>query len=154
MTSKNWFIPEKQIEAVQRDLQQAIAKEYFPEFFDQIKQELTNAMDKYIGEHLDGMSVDYDFNTTFEIDDNKAIGYIEIDVGKLKGTHEQHVRSHTRKGHQVTGHTRVLTDQAVFLDGDKTITSDTIPDKVIIESILAPVIEEYSDDKVTEADAE
>ena len=152
MTQKDWSINPKENEAFLRDLKQEIAKKYWPEFFDQIKAEISAKIDSYIGEHLEGMTVTYDLNTHFETNDSESIGYIEIDVGKIEGEHQQHVRSHRRQGRQVEGHTRTLKDQAIFKDGEKTITSDTIPDNIILKEFLAPVLDEWLEENLTEDD--
>jgi hypothetical protein len=98
------------------------------------------------------MTVSYDLNTHFETNDSESIGYIEIDISKIEGEHQQHVRGHKRQGKQVEGHTRILKDQAVFTDGDKTITSDTIPDNIILKEFLAPVLDEWLEENLTEDD--
>ena len=152
MAQKDWSINPKENEAFLRDLKQEIAKKYWPEFFDQIKAEISAKIDSYIGEHLEGMTVTYDLNTHFETNDSESIGYIEIDVGKIEGEHQQHVRSHRRQGRQVEGHTRTLKDQAIFKDGEKTITSDTIPDNIILKEFLAPVLDEWLEENLTEDD--
>ena len=152
MTQKDWSINPKEHETFLRDFKQEIAKKYWPEFFDQVKAEISAKIDNYIGEHLAGMTVNYDLNTHFETNDSESIGYIEIDVGKIEGEHKQHVRSHRRKGKQVEGHIRTLKDQAVFKDGEKTITSDTIPDNIILKEFLAPVLDEWLEENLTEDD--
>ena len=153
MTQENeWSIDEKSKELFIKEFKQEIAKAYFEELFNEIKPELYSTMDQYIGEHLDGMDVTRDFNTRFEITDAESVGYIQVDVGKIEGEHKQHVRGHRRKGKQVEGHTRTLKDQAVFKDGEKTITSDTIPNNIILKEILAPVLNEYLEDELTEDD--
>jgi len=152
MAQKDWSINPKENEAFLRDLKQEIAKKYWPEFFDQIKAEISANIDKYIGEHLEGMTVNYDLNTHFETNDSESIGYVEIDIGKIEGEHQPHVRSHKRLGKQVEGHTRILKDQAVFTDGEKTITSDTIPDNIILKEFLAPVLDEWLEENLTEDD--
>ena len=152
MAQKDWSINPKENEAFLRDLKQEIAKKYWPEFFDQIKAEISANIDKYIGEHLEGMTVNYDLNTHFETNDSESIGYVEIDIGKIEGEHKQHVRGHKRKGKQVAGHIRTLKDQAIFKDGEKTITSDTIPDNIILKEFLAPVLDEWLEENLTEDD--
>ena len=152
MAQKDWSINPKENEAFLRDLKQEIAKKYWPEFFDQIKAEISAKIDSYIGEHLEGMTVTYDLNTHFETNDSESIGYIEIDIGKIEGEHQQHVRGHKRQGKQVEGHIRTLKDQAVFKDGEKTITSDTIPDNIILKEFLAPVLDEWLEENLTEDD--
>ena len=153
MTQQNeWSIDDKSKELFIKELKQEIAKAYFEELFNEIKPELYSTMDQYIGEHLDGMDVTRDFNTRFEITDAESVGYIQVDVGKIEGEHKQHVRSHRRKGKQVEGHTRTLKDQAVFKDGEKTITSDTIPDNIILKEFLAPVLDEWLEENLTEDD--
>ena len=152
MTQKDWSINPKEHETFLRDFKQEIAKKYWPEFFDQVKAEISAKIDNYIGEHLAGMTVNYDLNTHFETNDSESIGYIEIDISKIEGEHQQHVRGHKRKGKQVEGHIRILKDQAVFKDGEKTITSDTIPNNIILKEVLAPVLNEYLEDELTEDD--
>ena len=153
MTQQNeWSIDDKSKELFIKELKQEIAKAYFEELFNEIKPEISSQMDQYIGEHLDGMSVTHDINTRFEITDAESVGYIQVDVGKIEGEHKQHVRSHKRKGKQVEGHTRILKDQAIFKDGEQTITSDTIPNNIILKEILAPVLNEYLEDELTEDD--
>ena len=126
MAQKDWSINPKENEAFLRDLKQEIAKKYWPEFFDQIKAEISANIDKYIGEHLEGMTVNYDLNTHFETNDSESIGYVEIDIGKIEG--------------------------AIFKDGEKTITSDTIPDNIILKEFLAPVLDEWLEENLTEDD--
>ena len=153
MTQQNeWSIDDKSKELFIKELKQEIAKAYFEELFNEIKPEIYSKMDQYIGEHLDGMSVNHDLNTHYEINDSESVGYIEIDVGKIEGEHKQHVRSHRRQGRQVEGHTRTLKDQAIFKDGEKTITSDTIPDNIILKEFLAPVLDEWLEENLTEDD--
>ena len=153
MTQQNeWSIDDKSKELFIKELKQEIAKAYFEELFNEIKPELYSQMDQYIGEHLDGMDVTRDFNTHYEITDAESVGYIQVDVGKIEGEHKQHVRGHRRQGRQVEGHTRTLKDQAIFKDGEKTITSDTIPNNIILKEILAPVLNEYLEDELTEDD--
>ena len=153
MTQQNeWSIDDKSKELFIKELKQEIAKAYFEELFNEIKPEISSQMDQYIGEHLDGMSVTHDINTRFEITDAESVGYIQIYIGKIEGEHKQHVRGHKRKGKQVAGHIRTLKDQAIFKDGEKTITSDTIPDNIILKEFLAPVLDEWLEENLTEDD--
>jgi len=95
--------------------------------------------------------VTYDFNMNFEIDDNNAIGYIEVDFSPITGDHEVRVRTHQRRGRQIKGHSRTLSNQATFtLEDGSVITSETIPEEILIKEIIYPVIQEYSDDTLAD----
>ena len=135
-----------EIEQFKQQVTNRVAEEYFPELFAELEEKITKRMDNWLGEKLPGQMVTYDFNMNFEIDDNNSIGYIEVDFSPITGEHELRVRSHKRKGRQVQGHTRTLTDQATFeLEDGSIITSDRIPDEILIKEIIYPVIQEYSD---------
>ena len=140
-----------EVEQFKQQMTNKAAEEYFPELFDEIEGKLTQRIDAWLGENLPGQMVTYDFNMNFEIDDTQAIGYVEIDFSPVTGEHELKVRSHKRKGKQVQGHTRTLTDQANFkLPDGSTITSDRIPEEILLNEIIYPVMQEYSDDDLAE----
>jgi len=143
-----------EVEQFKQQVTSKVAEEYFPELFDELEEKLTQRIDSWLGENLPGQMVTYDFNMNFEIDDNNAMGYVEIDFSPVTGEHELRVRSHKRKGKQVQGHTRTLTDQANFkLPDGSTITSDRIPEEILLNEIIYPVMQEYSDDDLAEAAA-
>ena len=52
-----------EVETFNKQVGAEVAKQYYPDFFSELKQELNNALDKYIGEHLSGMEVNYDIHT-------------------------------------------------------------------------------------------
>jgi len=140
-----------EIEQFKQQVTNRVAEEYFPELFAELEEKITKRMDNWLGEKLPGQMVTYDFNMNFEIDDNDAIGYIEVDFSSITGEHEVQVRTHTRNGRQVQGHSRTLTDQATFeLEDGSVITSDRIPDEILIKEIIYPVIQEYSDDTLAD----
>ena len=135
-----------EIEQFKQQVTNRVAEEYFPELFDELEEKIIKRIDNWLGEKLPGQMVTYDFNMNFEIDDNNAIGYIEVDFSPITGEHEMHVRTHTRNGRQVQGHTRTLTDQATFeLEDGSIITSDRIPEEILLKEIIYPVMQEYSD---------
>ena len=140
-----------EVEQFKQQVTSKVAEEYFPELFDELEEKLTQRIDSWLGENLPGQMVTYDFNMNFEIDDNNAIGYIEVDFSPITGEHEMHVRTHTRNGRQVQGHTRTLTAQATFeLEDGSVITSDRIPEEILLNEIIYPVMQEYSDDDLAE----
>ena len=141
------MVESAEIEQFKQQMVNRVAEEYFPTLFDELEQKITDRIDNWLGEKLPGQTVTYDFNMNFEITDQEAIGNIEVDFSSIKGEHEVLVRTHTRNGHQVQGHTRTLVDQATFTLADgSVITSDRIPDEILIKEILYPVLQEYSDD--------
>ena len=140
-----------EIEQFKQQVTNRVAEEYFPELFAELEEKIIKRMDNWLGEKLPGQMVTYDFNMNFEIDDNNSIGYIEVDFSPITGEHEVQVRTHTRNGRQVQGHSRTLTDQATFeLEDGSVITSDRIPDEILIKEIIYPVIQEYSDDTLAD----
>ena len=121
-----------------------VAKQYYPDFFDELKRELETALDKYIGESLAGMEVTYDIHTEFQISGTDNSGFIEIDISEMKGEHTEHVRSYSRKGRQVKGHSRTQKDQAAFkIDENNTVTDGTIPEEILLKQIVYPVLQAY-----------
>ena len=133
-----------EVEQFKQQMTNKVAEEYFPELFDEIEGKLTQRIDAWLGENLPGQTVTYDFNMNFE-----------IDFSPVTGEHELKVRSHKRKGKQVQGHTRTLTDQANFkLPDGSTITSDRIPEEILLNEIIYPVMQEYSEDDLAEAGSE
>ena len=140
-----------EIEQFKQQVTNRVAEEYFPELFDELEEKIVKRIENWLGEKLPGLMVTYDFNMNFEIDDNNSIGYIEVDFSPITGEHEVQVRRHTRNGRQVQGYSRTLTDQATFeLEDGSTITSDRIPEEILIKEIIYPVIQEYSDDTLAD----
>ena len=142
-------MPEKESAEIEQFKQQVVnrvAEEYFPTLFDELEQKIGKRIENWLGEKLPGQTVTYDFNMNFEITNQDSIGYIEVDFSPITGEHEVQVRTHTRNGRQIKGHSRTLIDQATFeLDDGSVITSDRIPEEILLKEIIYPVIQEYSD---------
>ena len=121
-----------------------VAKQYYPDFFEELKGEISSALDAYIGEHLSGMEVNYDIHTEFQISGTDNSGFIEIDIGEMQGEHTEHVRSYRRKGRQVKGHNRTQKNQAAFkIDENNTVTDGTIPEEILLKQIVYPILQAY-----------
>ena len=134
----------REVETFNKQVGAEVAKQYYPDFFSELKQELNNALDKYIGEHLSGMEVNYDIHTEFSVSGTENSGFIEIDIGEMQGEHTERVRSHRRNGRQVRGHNRKQTNQAAFkIDEDNTVTDGTIPEEILLKQIVYPVLQAY-----------
>ena len=141
-----------EVEQFKQQVTNRVAEEYFPELFDELEEKIIKRIENWLGEKLPGQMVTYDFNMNFEIDDNNAIAYIEVDFSPITGEHDVQVRTHTRNGRQIKGHTRTLTDQATFeLEDGSVITSDRIPEEILIKEIIYPVLQEYSDATLADA---
>lgn len=135
-----------EIEQFKQQVTNRVAEEYFPELFDELEEKIVKRIENWLGEKLPGQMVTYDFNMNFEITNQDSIGYIEVDFSPITGEHEVQVRTHTRNGRQIKGHSRTLTDQATFeLEDGSVITSDRIPEEILLKEIIYPVIQEYSD---------
>jgi len=141
-------MPEESREAEEFNTQilSRVAEEYYPELLDEIEDKLSAKIDNWIGTRLPGQTVNYDFNTRFEITDTEAKAFIEVDFGTIEGEHEVDVRQHQRSGRDVRGYTRTLSNQATFEIDGNFVTLDTIPEDIIIKEIISPVLAEYSDD--------
>ena len=136
-----------ELEQFKQQLTNRVAEEYFPNLFDEIEQKITDRINNWLGEKLPGQMVTYDFNMNFEITDKEALGNIEVDFSPITGEHEVQVRSHTRNGRQIQAHSRTLVDQATFtLEDGSVITSDRVPEEILIKEIIYPVLQEYSND--------
>ena len=145
-------MPQKTKETVEIELNHAVAEKYLPELLDELKVQVQAAIQKYIGEELLGQEVDFDVVTQFEITTDTAGGYIEVDIGKIKGEHEVEVTDHLRGGTQVRGYSRTLTDKKAFeLKSGEWVTLDTIPDEIIQEIVTKTITDNY---EVDSADVE
>jgi len=123
-------------------LSAGLIAEYMPQLLDSLKDELNDKITAYIGQHLEGREVTHDIKTEFTTSGDKTSGEIQIDLGPIKGEHEESVRGYRRKGKQVKGHRRTLKNKATFKDGEDFVTSDTIPNDVIYKEIVKPHLEE------------
>ena len=137
-------MPEKKTPAEMSALLSAgLIAEYMPILLDEIKDELDTKVIEYIGKHLEGREVTHDIKTEFKTSGDETSGEIQIDLGSIKGEHEERVRGYRRKGKQVKGHNRTLKNKGTFKDdGGKFVTSDTIPNDVIYKEIVKPHLEE------------
>ncbi len=145
-------MPKKTKETVATELNHAVAEQYLPELLDEMKAKVQAAIQKYIGDELLGQEVDFDVVTRFEITTDAAGGYIEVDVGTIRGEHEVEVADHLRRGTQVSGYSRTLTDKKAFeLKSGEWVTLDTIPDEIIQEIITKTITDNY---EVDSADVE
>mgnify|MGYP004451379593 FL=1 len=123
-------------------LSAGLIAEYMPKLLDEIKDELNSKIVAYIGEHLEGREVTHDIKTEFKTSGDETSGEIQIDLGPIKGEHEESVRGYRRKGKQVKGHRRTLKNKATFKTDEDFVTSDTIPNDVIYKEIVKPHLEE------------
>jgi len=123
-------------------LSAGLMAEYMPTLLDEIKDELNTKLIEYIGKNLEGREITHDIKTEFKTSGDETSGEIQIDIGSIKGEHEERVRGYRRKGKQVKGHSRTLKDKATFKDGENFVTSDTIPNDVIYKEIVKPHLEE------------
>ena len=123
-------------------LSAGLMAEYMPTLLDEIKDELNTKLIEYIGKNLEGREITHDIKTEFKTSGDETSGEIQIDIGSIKGEHEERVRGYRRKGKQVKGHSRTLKDKATFKDGEDFVTSDTIPNDVIYKEIVKPHLEE------------
>jgi len=141
-------MPEESREAEEFNTQllSRVAEQYYPDLLDEIENKLETKIQSWIGEKLPGQTVNYDLNTRFEITDTEAKAFIEVDFGTIEGEHDVDVRQHQRSGRDVRGYTRTLSNQAVFEVNGNFVTLDTIPEDIIIEEIISPVLQEYSED--------
>ena len=123
-------------------LSSGLIAEYMPQLLDELKDELNAKVIEYIGKHLEGREVTHDIKTEFKTSGDETSGEIQIDLGPIKGEHEERVRGYRRKGKQVKGHSRTIKDKAVFNDGEDFVTSDTIPNDIIYKQIVKPHLED------------
>ena len=140
-------MPSKTKETVEIELNHEVAKQYLPELLDEIKSQIQTEIQKYIGDELLGQEIDFDVVTQFEITTDSAGGYIEIDIGKIKGEHEVHVADYLRRGGQVRGYSRTLTDMKSFeLESGEWVTLDTIPDEIVKKLVSKVFMDNYEID--------
>jgi hypothetical protein len=135
-------MPEKTPVEMSALLSAGLMAEYMPILLDEIKDELNTKIIEYIGKHLEGREVTHDIKTEFKTSGDETSGEIQIDLGPIKGEHEERVRGYRRKGKQVKGHSRTLKDKGVFNDGEDFVTSDTIPNDIIYKQIVKPHLED------------
>ena len=93
-----------------------------PKVLDEIKIELKAEINKFIGLKLEGMEITQDVNTEFTISNSDVSGKIQIDLGEIKGEHEERVRGYRRNGRTVKGHRRTLKNKATFKEGEDYVT--------------------------------
>ena len=98
-------------------LSAGLMAEYMPTLLDEIKDELNTKVIEYIGKNLEGREISHDIKTEFTTSGDKTSGEIQIDLGPIKGEHEESVRGYRRKGKQVKGHRRTLKNKGTFKDG-------------------------------------
>ena len=129
-------------EEIQKGVEAAFAEQYYPELFDELKEEIKKAIVNYIGTELPGRTFNFDIDSQFDISNDNYSGYIEIDVGDIEGSHEEHVRGHMRKGSEVQGYTRRIENQAAFETSDGIRMLNKIPDEKLKE-IVIPIFEKW-----------
>ena len=134
-------MPEMSKEEMGSKFAEEVAKVYMPKVLDEIKIELKAEINKFIGQKLEGMEVTQDINTEFTISGSDVSGKIQVDLGEIKGEHEERVRGYRRKGRTVKGHRRTLKDKATFKEGEDYITSGTVPNDVIYKQVVKPYLE-------------